>query len=189
MIPLSLITTGIGIAGAAGGMIGSAIENRKARAITDKQIAKNDAMFNQDYYSDYTQRADVQSAFARQREMMKENSNRNRNTSAVMGSTPEAAIASQKADNQALGETVNAVAGQASNFKQHAKDVYQANDNALMGQKANTYIEQGKQYSNLAGNAANLAIKSVPGAALDVAALEKEAENKRRAKLGLDPIA
>jgi len=160
---MSLILAGLSIAGSAVGAIGSAVNNAKARKITDQQIAKNEAMFDEDYNRDYTQRADVQSAFARQREMMKENSNRNRNTAAVMGSTPEAAIASQKADNQALGQTVNNVAGQASAFKQHAKDVYMANDNALQGQKAGEYLQQGEQMSNFAGNAANLAIQSVGG--------------------------
>lgn len=171
MIPLLL--AGLSLAGSAVGAIGSAVENAKARKITDQQIAKNDAMFNQDYYSDYTQRADVQSAFARQREMMKENSNRNRNTSAVMGSTPEMAVASQKADNEVLGETVNAVAGQGANFKQHAKDVYQMNDNALAGQKAGDFRQQAQEFSNFGSNAANLAIQSVAGSVSDLESFDK----------------
>lgn len=155
-----MVLAALSLAAAGAGAIGSAVERNKARKALEQQKAESEAMYNQDYYSDYTQRADVQSALGRMRDQMKENMASRRNTSAVTGGTPEAAVAGQKADNEVLGKTVSNIAGQASSYKDSVRNRYLQQKSYYDAQKIAGYNEQGAQWSNFASNAASLAASS-----------------------------
>ena len=148
MIPL-LIAAGAA-AGLAGG-IGSAVTAGKARNQLDALGKEYDSMYNKDYYQDYTQRSDVQAALARMREQMKRNSEANRNTAAVMGETPEAAIAAQESDRKQLGETTANIAGQAASYKDQVRNRYMQQRQWMTQQRIADYNNQSQQWSNLAG--------------------------------------
>lgn len=156
MIPLALIGMGAGLVGQVVGGIGSANEMNKSRKVVDDQLAENKSMYNQDYYGDYTKRADVQNVLGRMRDQMKENIANRRNTAAVTGATPEVAVAEQKADNEAMGETISNIAGQGAAFKQSAREAYRNQQNYLLQKKQAGYENNAAQWNNFGTNAGKL---------------------------------
>ena len=148
------IPTGVSVAGMLAGGIGSAIYKNKARKANEKAQQDNLDTFNAQYYSDYTKRADVQSVLGRMRDQMQKNQQRARNTAAVTGATAEAAIASQSADNDALGQTMQSLAGQASAHKDNVQQRYDARKEQLTDADTQQNVDQANQFANLASNAA-----------------------------------
>lgn len=158
MIPL-LIAAGAA-AGLAGG-IGSAINAGKSRGQLDALGKEYDTMYNKDYYQDYTQRSDVQAALGRMRDQMKRNSEANRNTAAITGATPEAAIAVQEADRRQLGDTTANIAGQAASYKDQVRNRYMQQRQWMTQQRMADYNNQAQQWSNLAGMGTKVATGGV----------------------------
>lgn len=151
----------LGAAATVAGGIGSAVAAGKARQQLDSLGREYDTMFNKDYYQDYTQRADVQSALARMREQMKRNSEANRNTAAVTGATPEAAIAAQEADRRQLGETTSNIAGQATTYKDQVKNRYMQQKQFLTQQRITDLNNQSAGFASLASMGAKVATGGV----------------------------
>lgn len=146
------------------GMVGSAINRRKANGILDREIADNEADYKKDYYSDYTQRADTQAALGRMRDQMKTNMANRRGVAAVTGATPEAVVAGQKADNEALGNTTASIAGQASSYKDMIRNRYLQNRSMLRTRKAASYEDNANQFASVGTQALQIGANSlVPG--------------------------
>lgn len=147
------ITIGLSAAGMLAGGIGSAIYNRKADKAVAGMAKDNKDLFDAQYYADYTKRSDVQSALGRMRDQLKASQLRNRNTAAVTGATPEAAIASQEADNATLGQTIQGIVGQASAFKDGVQNRYLTQKQVLDNQKIAGYQAKAANFANMASNA------------------------------------
>lgn len=134
----SLISTGVG-----------AIQEGKQRnqmaAERQKWNAENESLFNKDYYSDYTQRADTQNLIKRMRDEMKSQNKIEQNTAAVTGATPEVQNASKEQRNKAMTSVFGNIAAQGSQFKDRAKDRYLSRRTAL----------EGMEYDNMNQNAAS----------------------------------
>lgn len=163
MDPLTIAS----LASSAIGAFGSAYSNYKAGRELKNEIKDNESDYKKDYYGDYTQRTDVQNAIGRMRGLMKDRADARRGTAAVMGSTPEAVVAGQKVDNEALGETVSNIAGQSSRYKDIVKARYQSNRSALRMKQAAVYDGQAEQFGKLASTAATIGAKSmVPNGAI-----------------------
>lgn len=163
-----MILAALSLAGAAAGALGAARENELARKITNRQMADNENAYKQDYFQDYTQRADVQSSMARMREMMRERADASRNTAAVMGSTPEVAVAEQKADNEVLGDTISNVAGQASAYKDNIRNRYLQQKLYIQNKQQQDAVNQANQWSKFAGSALSVGAQDfVPQANLE----------------------
>lgn len=128
--------------------IGAIQEGKQRRAMArerQKWNAENDALFNTDYYKDYTQTAEAQNAIRQQREAQKQAVQQEQNTAAVTGATPDAVNAAKERRNKAMTNVYSNIAAAGTAYKERAKDRYLARKQAL----------QGMEYDNMATNAAS----------------------------------
>lgn len=154
-----LATTIIGAAGALGSAIYGAVKsseaNNKARRLIQQQRNDNKRWYDVSMARDYTQRADVQAAIKRQRELLEEQYNNARKTNAVIGGTNEALAMQQAAANRSLSNTATDIAAQASNYKDNVEQQYRAQDAALNQQQAQGYQQQAAATAQAASQAVN----------------------------------
>lgn len=136
---LSLASAIIGgvtaLGGAAYGGIASGKYNRKAENLIQNQRNKNQDWWNVKRSEDFTQRADVQSAVTRQRELLNEQYKRAKATNTVAGGTDESLALQKRAANAALSQTTSDIAASANRHKDVAEARYLATDGALNQQQ------------------------------------------------------
>lgn len=90
-----------------------------------KQSAqKLDNMFNREYYQNYLDRSDSQNLLSNMRDQLSQQSKQLRNTAAVTGATPEATVAAQKYQTEALGKAAGAIAANGASWKSSLLNSY-----------------------------------------------------------------
>jgi hypothetical protein len=112
------------IVGALYGGIKSGKLNRRAVKILQQQKNDNQNWYDVKMSSDYTQRADVQAAIKKQRELLQEQYDRARATNVVAGGTDEALALQKQAANQSLADTATSVAARSADYKDKVEDAY-----------------------------------------------------------------
>lgn len=152
---IGAITAGVS---ALGGAIGSAVANNKARKLISNQRDTNEKWWDVKRNEDYTQRADALASINAQRDLLTEQYDRARKTSAVMGGTDEAVAMQRNAANNSLSATLSNMAAQGAQAKDSAEAQYRATDNALAQQQAQSYVNQGQAIASAAGQATNAGI-------------------------------
>lgn len=158
----SAIIGGVGALGSAiYGAVQSSKANNKARELIQKQRDDNKRWYDIKMAQDYTQRADVQAAIKRQRELLQEQYNNARKTAAVAGGTDEAIAMQQAAANSSLSKTMTDVASHASDYKDRVEQQYRAQDAALNQQQAQSYQQQAAQTAQAASQAVNAGLNLV----------------------------
>jgi hypothetical protein len=152
----------IGAATAIGSAIYGGIKNSKARKAQQKLIAeqqrKNEEWYNKNYYADYMQNADVQSALGQLRDQISQNNRHAAGTAAMMGGTDEAKLAAQAAGNRTYADAIRGIAGQATAYKRNIDAQYQQNQQNILGMQMNMYNQDAANASNLASNGMNAGI-------------------------------
>lgn len=153
LIPLatSLISSGVGA-------VQEGQQRGRMTAERGKWNADNEAMFNSDYYGDYTQRADVQNTIKQMRDEQKRQGEIDNNTAVVTGATPEAQVAAKDSRNKAMSSVFSNIAAQGSAFKDRTKAHYLQRKTSLQGLE---YDEMDKT----AGSANNLLYNGIKGMA------------------------
>ena len=154
-----LVSTLIGAAGALGsaiyGGIKSAKANNQARRLIQQQRDENRRWYDTKMNQDYTQRADVQSAITKQRELLDEQLKRANARSVVGGASPEAAALEKEAANKSLADATAQIAAAGAEDKDRVEREYRAQDQALNQQQAQSYADQAAQTAAAAGQAVN----------------------------------
>jgi hypothetical protein len=157
MIPL--------IAGAAvsiGSAIFGGIKARKARKAQERLIASqnraNDEWYNKNYYADYMQNADVQSALGQLRDQIQQNSRRTAGAMAMTGGTDEARLAAQSAGNRTYSDAIRGIAGQATAYKRNIDAQYQQNRQNILGMKMDMVNQDAASASQLMQNGINAGV-------------------------------
>jgi len=141
----SLISTGVGA-------IKEGQQREKMAKERQSWNAENEALFNKDYYSDYTQRADTQNLIKRMRDEMKSQNKIDENTAAVTGATPEVANAAKDSRNKAMTSVFSNIAAQGSTFKDRAKSQYLNRKTALQGMEYDNMDQNANSSNNLLYN-------------------------------------
>ena len=104
------------------------IQARKARGemkkTRQKWNAENESMYNQDYYSDFTQRADSQNLIKGMRDEQRDQNKIDQNTAVVTGATPEVQNAAKERRNKAMTSVFGTIGAQGQAWKDRAKDRY-----------------------------------------------------------------
>lgn len=135
----SIVEGGVGITAALGGAIYGAVKsgklNKQADAIWTRMKDENKRWYDVKMNADYTQRADVQAAIKKQRELLDEQYKRARATNAVMGGTDESLALQKQAANQALSQTTTDIAARGADYKDNVERQYRAQDYALNQQE------------------------------------------------------
>lgn len=140
---LPLIQAGIGLAQSvsSGNKAGDARE--KAEALQQKQLADNESWYNNEYYTDYTKRADSQNLLKRLKETTDSNTKRSEMTAAITGATDESIQADRNANNKVVSDTYGNLAAMGAQHKDKVQQTYMARKD---GYNRNTY-------NSLIGNA------------------------------------
>lgn len=127
-IPVGLIGPIVSAVSGIGGMLMGAGQERKAReemeAQRRRERADAEAVYNHDYYGDYTKRADARNAYRRMQEMLERESRRDRNTAVVTGATPEEMSRRKEGRNRAIANFFGNIGAQGEAFKGAAKNRY-----------------------------------------------------------------
>lgn len=121
-----------GLASGIFGGIKSAKAAREQQRLINEQESKNNAWYNRNYYQNYMESAEAQAAMKRVENTLKKQNQEARATAAVMGSTPEAAVAQQHANNEILDNTATGLAAQATQRKMQVDAANQQNQNAIL---------------------------------------------------------
>lgn len=121
-----------GLASGIFGGIKSAKAAREQQRLINEQESKNNAWYNRNYYQNYMESAEAQAAMKRVKNTLKKQNQEARATAAVMGSTPEAAVAQQQANNEILDNTATGLAAQATQRKTQVDAANQQNQNAIL---------------------------------------------------------
>ena len=124
-----------GLASGIFGGIKSAKAAREQQRLINEQESKNNAWYNRNYYQNYMESAEAQAAMKRVENTLKKQNQEARATAAVMGSTPEAAVAQQQANNEILDNTATGLAAQATQRKMQVDAANQQNQNAILNAK------------------------------------------------------
>lgn len=121
-----------GLASGIFGGIKSAKAAREQQRLINEQESKDNAWYNRNYYQNYMESAEAQAAMKRVENTLKKQNQEARATAAVMGSTPEAAVAQQQANNEILDNTATSLAAQATQRKTQVDAANQQNQNAIL---------------------------------------------------------
>lgn len=120
------------VSGIFGGIKSAKAARREQQRLINEQEAKNNAWYNRNYYQNYMESSEAQAAMKRVENTLKKQNQEARATAAVMGSTPEAAVAQQQANNEILDNTATGLAAQATQRKAQVDAVNQQNQNAIL---------------------------------------------------------
>ena len=121
-----------GLASGIFGGIKSAKAAREQQRLINEQESKNNAWYNRNYYQNYMESAEAQAAMKRVENTLKKQNQEARATAAVMGSTPEAAVAQQQANNEILDNTATGLAAQATQRKAQVDAANQQTQHAIL---------------------------------------------------------
>ena len=154
-----LLSSIIGAAGALGSAIYGAVKsskaNNQARALIDQQRKDNRRWYETKMNQDYTQRADVQRAITKQRELLDEQLKRANAASRVSGASDESAALAKEAANKSVAEATADIAAAGANYKDNVEQQYRSQDAALNQQQAASFQSQAQQTAAAAGQAVN----------------------------------
>ena len=163
--PISIASTGIGVIGGIYGAIKAGEERKKMDAYLNQRNADNEAQFNRDYYSDYTNRSDVQNLQRQLRDNLKRENQITTNTAVVTGAPPEAVNAEKERTNQVLTDATSNIAAQGAQWKDRVQDRYLAMKNNLDNQRYGVMENAANSYENLMGNGIKTIGSSLQGMA------------------------
>lgn len=125
------------------GAIKEGQQRKEMKRERQKWGAQNEALFNKDYYADYTQRADAQNLIKKMRDESRSQNKIDNNVATVTGASPEAINAQKQRRNQNMTSLYGNIGAMSSQLKDRSKDRFLAQRSAL----------QGMEYDEMAANA------------------------------------
>ena len=120
----------------------------KALQTLDKEEKELDNLFKSSYYSDYMNRADVQSLISSAKEALRSNTNNVRGRAAVMGATDEWIGANQKNYNSALSSLYSNIVSQGVNWKDSVLNNYMDRKSNINSRRVNSFFGNANAYQN-----------------------------------------
>jgi len=170
---LPLIQAGIGLGQSIISGNKAANDRQKAEALQQKQLADNESWYNNEYYTDYTKRADSQNLLKRLKETTDSNNKKTEMTAAITGATDESVQADRNANNKVVSDTYGNLAAMGAQHKDNVQQTYMARKdgynrntyNSLLGNAESNekgmYNGMGQIGSGLAGAFANYGNKAL----------------------------
>jgi len=159
----SIVEGGIGLTAALGGAIYGGVKsgklNRKAEKLLRQMRDDNEQWYNVKSAQDYTQRADVQAAIARQRELLNEQYKQSRAANVVAGGTDESLALQQQAANQSLAQTASDIAARSADYKDNVERQYRSQDYALNQQQLQNYQQRAAATAQAASQVVNTGLQ------------------------------
>jgi len=151
-----MIGTAIGIGASLIGGVMGASKAAKAANAQQQMLNKNEAWYNRNYYQNYLDSKEAQSAIKRVEDTLRRRNQEAQATAAVTGGTPEAVLAQQENDQKMMGEVVGNLATRGDAIKRQVDAQNQANENALMQQQMAQLQANEAGGTQLLGNSGSL---------------------------------
>ncbi len=141
----SLLQTGFGA-------IQEGRQRKQMASERQKWNAENEALYNRNYYGDYTKRPDVQNAIRLMDDQMKKADQVDRNVAAVTGATPEAINASKERRNKAVTQLYGNIGANAIRYKDAAEERYQNKKGQLQALEYDAMNQNAQSANNMVSN-------------------------------------
>lgn len=156
---LGALGLGLGAAGSAANFISQAKEARKRRRALDERERENEAWYNRKYNEVGAESASAQRALTAMRDAQRQRMNRASGAAAVSGASSESVAAEKAAANNAIGDTVSAIAARDDARKERVEDEYRREKRAIENARDNISLQKQQntaaatsQLLNTAGN-------------------------------------
>ena len=143
------------------GAIKSSKANNEARKLIQQQRDDNERWYNIKKNTNYTQRADVQRAITKQRELLDEQLKSSNARSIVGGASDESAALAKDAANKSLAEATADIAAAGAQYQDQVEQQYRQQDAALNQQQVQGLQQQGAATAAAAGQAVNAGLNMV----------------------------
>jgi hypothetical protein len=157
-----------GVVGLGAGVFGGAQAARKRRRMEEyltQDQADNTAWYNQNAFSDYTQRSDVQALMKNLRENMERRNRSAANMAVVTGATPELQAAQQEATNRAVSDAWAQLGAYGQQYKDRVTDQYFNRKDLYGNRLTGLWNQQATGYENLMNSGFALGGSGVAGVA------------------------
>ena len=155
---LGALGLGLGAAGSAANFISQAKEARKRRRALDERERENEAWYNRKYNEVGAESASAQRALTAMRDAQRQRMNRASGAAAVSGASSESVAAEKAAANNAIGDTVSAIAARDDARKERVEDEYRRERRAIENARDNISLQ--KQQNTAAANSASPGAKA-----------------------------
>jgi hypothetical protein len=155
--PLSLISSGLGLAGGLFGAYKAGQERKKANALLGQQEQQNQSWFNANYYSDALQRADNMALINKQRELLRRSNRTAANTAAITGATPEAQAIAKEQSNRVISDIAGNISAQNQSWKDGIMNRFMDRRDQLQNQRMQIHNQAAQSYDNLFSNGIGVA--------------------------------
>lgn len=156
-----ILTTAASLGSSLFGSLMSGLQSKKAERLLQEQKRKNQEWYNIKMAQDYTQRADVQAAVNKQRELLNEQYNKARAVNTVVGGTDESLALQKQSANKSLSDTMSEVAARGAEAKDRAEEVYLQRDAELANAEMQGYQQRAAEVAQSAGQTVNAGINLV----------------------------
>lgn len=123
-----------------------------ARADYNQKQSMLDNWFNKQYYSDITQRTDVQNMLRILQENQEKQAKRDEAIGAITGATTEAQLAAQESRNKSYADALAEIASNASQLKDTYLQNYMAQKMGMTNPESGILANQANQWSSAASN-------------------------------------
>jgi len=154
-IPGAAIGAGIGLLGGLFGGLEAGRKRKQQQNLLNQEESDNQAWYDANALSDYTQRADAQNLIRNMKNNLAQRDSENANMSVVSGATPEQqATAKQQTDN-VISNVYGNLGAMGQQWKDQITNQYLGRKYSLGNQNFNMLGDQAKSYENLMGNGLN----------------------------------
>lgn len=164
-IAVGAIGTAVGLGSSIYGGIKAGQERKRMAKYLSGEKSDNEAWYNKNYYSDYTQRADTQNLMKNLRDNLKKNNEVASQTATITGATPEAQAVQKEQSNKVITDTTSNVAAMGAQHKERIQNQYMGRKAQLGSQEYGEMEGAAQGYENLMGNGIKAMGNSINGLA------------------------
>jgi hypothetical protein len=157
MIP-AIIGAAVAVGSAIYGGVKAAKARKAQRKLIEEQRRYNEEWYNRNYYTDYLQNADVQSALSQLRDQIRLNGRQAAGAMAMRGGSDEARLAAQSAGNRSYADAIRGIAGQATSYKQGVNQQGMQNQQNVLSMLMNMYNQDAGNANQLSQNGMNAGV-------------------------------
>jgi hypothetical protein len=154
-----------GVIGAAGGLIGglgAAKKRKKQEQRMNRMEAQNEAWYNNNVLSDYTQRADAQNLMKQLRGTLTRQNKVAENTAVITGATAEQQAAAKEQSNKVISDTFSNMGALGQQWKDRVTDKYLSQKNSIASGQLSLLEGQAKSGEALMSNGLDLMKAALP---------------------------
>jgi len=156
----SLISAAVGLGTSLYSANKASKERKRMEQYLSKQDTENKSWYNQNAYSDYTQRADTQNLMRQLRENLERRNRIANNTAVVTGATPEQQAVQKEQSNNIVADVYSNIGAQGQQYKDMITNRYLAMRNNLANKRMGMMEGKAQNYETLFANGLGLVTDS-----------------------------